>query len=500
MSLPNISPQSFPIPHSTHNIIALLIIPILAYVLTLITYRLVFSPLAGFPGPRLAACTSWVEFYHDYFRQGRFLYEIEKYHQRYGPVVRINPHELSIRDGAFYDEVYVIASSHFLTTAHAHHRLRRKPLEPFFSRSGIIRLESIIAAAATKLSKRFEALSGGGTVVRLDHAFSAYSGDVIGKICCDEKEDFLDDPDFAPHWYELLHTVTKSIPLLMGFPWVINIVNQIPESFIEWADPRIQNFSNYKKIANRHIEKAKQNKLHSIIDKKDSGTSLLRHLVNSDLPESELSVERLTKEAQVLLGAGTVSTARTLYFVCYYVIANEKIRRRLTDELKDVMVDYPNTVPSFLQLEKLPYLTALIKEALRLSYGTSHRLPRVSPDQAIQYKQWTIPAGVPIGMSAYLMHTDPEVYDNPFRFKPNRWLSDNPLHTRNYVPFSRGSRNCLGQNLAMAETYLALAVLFRPNGPKIELFETDESDVIQVHDFMLPLPRLDSKGVRVVIE
>lgn len=47
--------------------------------------------------------------------------------------------------------------------------------------------------------------------------------------------------------------------------------------------------------------------------------------------------------------------------------------------------------------------------------------------------------------------------------------------------------------------YLVLAVLFRPGGPQFNLFETDESDVIQVHDFLLPLPRLDSKGMRVTV-
>lgn len=54
-------------------------------------------------------------------------------------------------------------------------------------------------------------------------------------------------------------------------------------------------------------------------------------------------------------------------------------------------------------------------------------------------------------------------------------------------------------SLAYAEMYLALAVLFRPGGPNFQLFETDESDIIQVHDFLLPLPRLDSKGMRVTI-
>ena len=56
----------------------------LLYVLSLATYRLVFSPLAGFPGPKLAAITDLYEFYFDFFRNGVYIFEIEKMHQRYG--------------------------------------------------------------------------------------------------------------------------------------------------------------------------------------------------------------------------------------------------------------------------------------------------------------------------------------------------------------------------------------------------------------------------------
>lgn len=97
----------------------------------------------------------------------------------------------------------------------------------------------------------------------------------------------------------------------------------------------------------------------------DSRASLFRYIVNSDMPESELSVERLTKEAQVLLGAGTASTARTLDFISYYILANPNIRSRLREELKDTMTDYPREVPSWAQLQKLPYLQAIINEGLR---------------------------------------------------------------------------------------------------------------------------------------
>lgn len=64
-------------------IIALVLFLTIYYV-SLITYRLVFAPLAGFPGPKLAAATGWVEFYYDYFKQGAYIYEIEKMHRKYG--------------------------------------------------------------------------------------------------------------------------------------------------------------------------------------------------------------------------------------------------------------------------------------------------------------------------------------------------------------------------------------------------------------------------------
>lgn len=81
-----------------------------------------------------------------------------------------------------------------------------------------------------------------------------------------------------------------------------------------------------------------------------------------------------------------------------------------------------------------------------LSYGVMHRLPRISPDVPIQYRQYTIPPGIPVGMSNYFMHTDSDVFPDPLEFRPERWIVGvTPEMLRNYVPFGRGSRNCLGQ-------------------------------------------------------
>lgn len=98
--------------------------------------------------------------------------------------------------------------------------------------------------------------------------------------------------------------------------------------------------------------------------------TLFRHLVNSDLPASELSDERLLREAQVLIGSGTMTTAGTMCFLVYYIKANPAIHKRLTEELKPIMEGYPHKKPNWAQIEKAEYLQAVLKEGLRYEFPT----------------------------------------------------------------------------------------------------------------------------------
>ena len=115
-------------------------------------YRLFFHPLARFPGPKLAACILWYEFYYDVMLEGKWVWKIKEMHERYGPIVRINPHELHIKDPEFYHEIYaptsggkkrnkyqgwvnVAEAPGSISTIfdHERHCMRRAPLNHFFS-------------------------------------------------------------------------------------------------------------------------------------------------------------------------------------------------------------------------------------------------------------------------------------------------------------------------------------------------------------------------------
>nr|APY21860.1 FmsC [Fusarium equiseti] len=488
-----------------------------------VIYRLYLSPLSKFPGPKIAAATHLYESYYDFWKKGQYYKVIQRMHEVYGPIVRVTPDELSINDPDFYDTVYVngnvrrtesfghsfggglgIEDTFFASQDHDLHRKRRKPIEPYFSRNGVLKLEQLINERVEKLFNKFHELSGTGVVARLDYAFEAFTGDVMQHICIEKPESLLNSDDFSSEWFEMLRNVSLSVPLMGMIPWLVHILKFIPERLIIWLAPEAAHFQNFRIQAGRQIEQAKQEKFDN--DRKGVATvggkpTLFRFLVHeSGLAPEDLSTERLQKEAMVLLGGGTTTTARTATMTCFWMLSMPEKGQRLREELKDIMAEYPKKKPSLTELEKLPYLGAVIQESLRMAYGSMRRLPRTSPDQALQFKEWVIPPGTPVGMNAYYLHTDPNAFPEPMEYKPERWLGEvTPAMKRSFVPFSRGSRRCPGSSLALADLHFVLAALFGPTGPKFELFESDRSDVDAIHDYLMPLPRLDSKGVRVTV-
>lgn len=97
------------------------------------------------------------------------------------------------------------------------------------------------------------------------------------------------------------------------------------------------------------------------------GTIFHDIIFNSNLPPRDLELERLRDEGQGLVMAGTITTSRSLYMMAYFILAKPGVLRKLRDELREPMKDYPVVRPKWTELEQLPYLSAVIKEGLRLA-------------------------------------------------------------------------------------------------------------------------------------
>lgn len=124
----------------------------------------------------------------------------------------------------------------------------------------------------------------------------------------------------------------------------------------------------------------------------DTKVSVFRYIMGSDLPESERSDERLGHEGQVFFAGGTATVARTLTFISYYILSRPHIQARLQQELQDSMATYPERVPSWIELERLPYLQAVIKEGLRFvpTLTTEIALSSTTSEQGSRMLTWPI--------------------------------------------------------------------------------------------------------------
>jgi len=235
--------------------------------------------------------------------------------------------------------------------------------------------------------------------------------------------------------------------------------------------------------------------------------TIFHDLLDSTLPPEEKTVQRLADEAQTLVIAAHEAQAWTLTVIAFHLLSNSDVMRNLKAELL-AAIPNPNVSTPLSVLQSLPYLTGIIKEGLRLSYGTSTRLQRIPFKPLIfeaDNRVWTIPAGTPVGMTSVLIHQDENIFPDHRAFKPERWI-ENPWLERYLITFSKGSRQCLGLNLAHAEMYLWLSAIFRRFGTKDVRFEGDEgvlalvegTDVSAVElysDCFVPGTKPGSKGV-----
>ncbi|KAI9785213.1 MAG: hypothetical protein M1835_003379 [Candelina submexicana] len=332
-------------------------------------YRLYVSPIAKFPGPKLAALTFWYEFYYDVYKRGKYTWKLKELHQDFGPIIRINPFELHVNDPDFYDVLYCgpiqrrnkwewsaklfgTTTSAFATVDHDLHRQRRGVLSPYFSKKSVTQLEPVIQSIVDKLCAILKTYQESGEPVIMEYAYSALTADVISTYSFGKSYGCVAH-GFAPDWYHMISEPSELSHSIKQFSWLLPLLQSFPLWFVKPTNPSVYNLLRINKVS-VHLEcqvvvgglnvfQDFQNQIQEILNGKNYADTphrtIFHEILTSDQPASEKSMLRMIHEAHTMISAGTITSAHMLKVTSYHIIANPSILKKLKVELQSVMPD-----------------------------------------------------------------------------------------------------------------------------------------------------------------
>ncbi|ETN36568.1 uncharacterized protein HMPREF1541_08846 [Cyphellophora europaea CBS 101466] len=486
--------------------------------LCLAIYRVYFHPLAKFPGSNLAKATYWHETFYDVFKGHQYIWKIKEMHEKYGPVIRTNPDDVHIHDPDFFDDLYTLKLDKWawwtrgfavptaggMTVEHEVHRKRRGALNPFFSKASIVGNIPIIQEKLAIMCSRLDKIVGSREVLDLESIYLAVTTDVLTQCSYGWTYDYIHNPEWAMKW-KLVNTGGRaSAAIVRSFPLIGKIVRSMPLAVALKLVPPVGFMKSWMQRVGIQVKKIKSDPetMSMIKSEKRRKDTIFAQILSTDLPEHELSDQRLIDEGVLIATAGSETTAWAITITTYHLMKTPSALKRMREELAAVDITPGDPVAPWTALEKLPYTTAVIKEGLRMAGGMLSRLPRIY-DKPIQYKEWLIPAGTPIAMTPHLVLIDDTIFPEPRKFDPERWLDQlaegktTSRLDKYIVAFGKGSRNCIGMHLAYAQLYMTLAAVVQRY--TLEMYQTDDSDATPTRDLFTAGVKLDSKGIRVIV-
>ncbi|PWY66106.1 cytochrome P450 [Aspergillus heteromorphus CBS 117.55] len=473
----------------------------LGYAIVRSIYRVWFHPLSSYPGPKLAAITHlW---YARHWMGGRYPFAIEEAHRQYGEVVRIAPNELSFNTAQSFNDIYGHTTKDhkpFIKgTFYEHyqpepgivaernpekHRDTRKLLAHGFSARALKAQESIIHQYSDLFLAQVKKL-GTQEGLNMREWFNFLSFDIIGELAFAESFGAVESAK-SHFWIDTIHDagilvtlfeIGRRLPLLWPF-----ILFSLPTGIKKKFDL----FLKYSRDLVRARVARQDN-----ISREDFFARLL-----ADKSRSQ-SEEWLLAQANVLVIAGSDTTATALTTLIYYLAAHQDKLWHLQQELRETFDESSDMTSE--KLQGMPYLNAVIEEGLRICPPTSFGLPRISPGAMVEGQ--LIPKGTVVSTSSWTTAHREDYFHDARGFHPERWLPGthglwNARFQHDHLaaskPFSLGPRGCLGVNLAYMEMRISLAKLaWKFDWELVNAEQLDWERELRFEGFWkLPVPRV----------
>ncbi|KAF8901812.1 cytochrome P450 [Mucidula mucida] len=414
-----------------------------------------------------------------------FVQHLETLHEVYGPVVRIRPNELhfntlkrSLRSTLPTPDSRRIRSLYLFWRGRCLLRDDERPgsqdtardSQSSFSRRAILKLEIFVHE---KVDLFVEQIS--------KYKAHPLTSSAVPLPCYGHRHRLqlrallwgAHHPEFD---HPILRAVEGAIPIMTAtkfFP-ILHALHHIPDWLGVALNPEMGGVAQLRAFLGAQVDAILRDSesLRSV-----EHETIYHHLITPELvKKGEVpSRKALIEEAMVLLIAGTDTSSNAMTIGFFHLMANEGLKKKLQAELREAWPE-KDTPFSYEMAEKLPYLTAVIKEALRLSAGVPVSLPRVVESATI-IDGHAVPAGSIVGVSQPFVLKNPNIFPDPLEFRPERWIGADAQKLDKYlIVFSKGPRSCLGMNLGWCELYLAFAHLMRKFD--MQLFETSLEDMV----------------------
>jgi cytochrome P450 len=514
-----------------------IILGISAFILVtyLILEPLLLNPLSKLPGPKLFALTRWRLALEDW--KGTRTQAIHRLHNQYGPVVRIGPSEVSFNSLSALRTIYGPGSRYGRTTFYRmfdvygkqnlftfhspiEHGQRKKLVSHAYSKSIMLK-EPASALVEGKVAKYLELIeSEPERVSDIFNTLHYYSLDNItaflyGKYgstsAIDGSKahreligDIIDPARRKLSWFTVhLTTLTR---------WLYtrtDLMEKVVTPFLPMQKPAT--YTGIRKFALDAYTTFRN----EMQDKKGlvsgEGSSILERLWQHHQTQRKGGLEDLeiASECADHFLAGIDTTSDTLMFLIWSLSrpGNEEFQEKLRQEVLAIPDEAlnKNGHPTVEASDRCTYLHAIIKETLRLYAPLPSYEPR-SVQIESQIDGYTIPADTVVGIQPYTLHRNPDVFEDPTKFNPERWLGPQATEANRWFwAFSSGGRMCIGLHLAMAEMTALTAAIYRKYQTRVtpefegatpgitarfELFYDERFSTIKEHSCMVKFKKL----------
>ncbi|KAI0437905.1 cytochrome P450 [Xylaria telfairii] len=438
-----------------------------------IVYNLYFHPLSQIPGPPL-----WIAF--PILRKCRMVrgdadFTIRDLHVKYGEVLRVSPNEVYFLNPQAWKDIYGHGHAEFpkfypegvhmhpkkiiSSNAQNHFRLRRAML-PAFSEKALMQQEPLIRTYVDLLIQRLREVSETASCTNMVRWYNFTTFDLIADLAFGESLHGLEKGQ-SNVWLDNVGKIMIMAPIfaLIG---ASKIVGKIIMLFFGPLMKKAEksHLANVENMVKTRLTARKQ------ADRGDFMDFFLR----SRGQAHQLTDEEITVNSDLLMIAGSETTATLLSGTTYWMLKTPHALQRATQEVRKAFNS--DDEMTFLEARsKLPYLLACLEEGLRLFPPVPLALCRSVPgDSPMTVCGLMIPPKTAVGIHHLSAYSSELNFHRASEFLPERWLPEaasdptSPFyHDRREVqrPFSFGPRDCIGRNLAYHEMRLIMAkVLF----------------------------------------